>query len=45
MAEVNVNITVNVVRLNKDGSREDLSSLLGRPSDNKNKKIRKGHNV
>ena len=45
MAEVNVNVTVNVVRLNKDGSREDLGNLLGRPSDNKKKKICKGCDV
>lgn len=45
MAEVNVNINVNVVKLNKDGSREDLTHLLGRPYNNRERKIRKERNV
>ena len=46
MAEVNVNISVNVVKLNKDGSREDLGSLLDRPCDNNTRfKKRRKRNV
>lgn len=45
MAEVNVNITVNVVKLNKDGSREDLTRLLSRPFSNKEKIVCKERNV
>lgn len=46
MAEVNVNVVVNVLKLNKDGSREDLTHLLGRPFNNKdNKKSHRKRNV
>ena len=45
MSEVTVNITVNVVKLNKDGSREDVSHLLGRPYNNQKCKSRRKHNV
>lgn len=45
MAKVHTVITVSVVKLNKDGSREDVSHLLDRPCDYKTRKIRKAKNV
>lgn len=42
MAEVAVNVTLQAILIRRDGSREDLGSLLDRPSTNsKKKKIRK----
>ena len=38
MAEVTTTVTVKVVKLNEDGSTEDLTGLLGRPCDIRDRK-------
>ena len=38
MAEVAVNVTLQAILIRRDGSREDLGSLLDRPSANSEEK-------